>query len=76
MSFEETTILECNRLSSEEGKTNNDQNPALYTNKIGSGLRIKAGDKVSIHSSFISELGAGKQYNFLEKHSLIKEEMY
>ena len=61
MSFEETTILECNRLSSEEGKTNNDQNPALYTNKIGSGLRIKAGDKVSIHSSFISELGAGSE---------------
>ena len=32
-SFNETTIIECNRLSSEEGKTRNNQNPALYTNK-------------------------------------------
>jgi len=32
--FNETMILECNRLASEEGKTGNIENPALFTNKI------------------------------------------
>ena len=58
-SFLETTLAECNRLSSEEAKTNNNQNPALYTNKLGSGLKLNAGDSVSLHSAFISQKGAG-----------------
>ncbi len=52
-SFIETTLLECNRLSSEEGKTNNNTNPSLFTNKLGSGVRLNAGDSVSLHSAFI-----------------------
>ena len=58
-SFNETTIIECNRLSSEEGKTQNNQNPALYTNKVGSGIKVNQGDTVSVFSAFISEKGAG-----------------
>ncbi len=58
-SFIETTLLECNRLSSEEGKTNNNTNPSLFTNKLGSGVRLNAGDSVSLHSAFISQEGAG-----------------
>ena len=57
--FNETTILECNRLASEEGKTQNNENPALYTNKIGSGIKLNSGDTISVQSAFISELGAG-----------------
>ena len=58
-SFTETTILECNRLSSEEGKMRNNENPALFTNKIGSGIKVNQGDTVSVFSAFISEKGAG-----------------
>ena len=58
-SFNETTIIECNRLSSEEGKTQNNQNPALYTNKVGSGIKVNQGDTISVFSAFISEKGAG-----------------
>ena len=57
--FNETTILECNRLASEEGKTQNNEHPALYTNKIGSGIKLNSGDTISVQSAFISELGAG-----------------
>ena len=57
--FNETTILECNRLASEEGKTQNNDNPALFTNKIGSGIKLNSGDTISVQSAFVSELGAG-----------------
>ncbi len=57
--FNETMILECNRLASEEGKTGNNENNALFSNKIGSGIKVNAGDSVSVYSAFISERGAG-----------------
>ncbi len=57
--FEDTTILECNRLASEESKTNNNSTPSLYTNKLGSGIKVNAGDRISVYSAFISEKGAG-----------------
>lgn len=57
--FNETMILECNRLASEEGKTGNNENTALFTNKVGSGLKVNAGDTISVYNSFISEKGAG-----------------
>ena len=56
--YTDITILEANRLSSEEGKSQNDSNNALYTNKVNNGLKLKVGDKVSLHSAFISEIGA------------------
>lgn len=59
--FQETTVLECNRLSSEEGKASSNDNPALFTNKIGSGVKLNAGDTISVQSAFISELGAGNE---------------
>lgn len=57
--YSNITLLECNRLHSEQGKSGNTQNPALFTNKIGSGVHVKAGDQMSVYSSFISEIGAG-----------------
>ena len=56
--FTSTYILEANRLSSEEVKSGNDSNNALFTNKVNNGLKLNTGDVVSVHSAYISELGA------------------
>lgn len=58
-SFTNLSILECNRLSSEEAKTNNNENPALFTNKLGTGVILNVGDTIQVSSAFISEQGAG-----------------
>ena len=56
--FTNTFILEANRLSSEEVKSGNLQNNSVFTNKVNDGLRLNTGDVVSVHSAYISELGA------------------
>ncbi len=56
--FTNTFILEANRLSSEEVKSGNDTNPAIFTNKVNDGLQLNTGDVVGVHSAYISELGA------------------
>jgi len=56
--YQSTYILEANRLSSEEVKSGNNANSALYTNKVNNGLKLNTGDVVSVHSAYISELGA------------------
>ena len=56
--FTNTFILEANRLSSEEVKGGNNTNNALFTNKCHDGLKLDTGDVVSVHSAYISELGA------------------
>ena len=53
-----TFILEANRLSSEQVKAGNNSNNALFTNKVSNGIRLNTGDQVSVHSAYISELGA------------------
>ena len=57
--YSNTILIDCNRLHSEQAKSGNDENPALFTNKTGHGIQVKAGDKMSVYSSFISEIGAG-----------------
>ncbi len=58
--YADTILLDCNRLSSVQAKsdTNND-GLSTWTNKLGTGVKLKQGDRVSIHSGFISERGAG-----------------
>lgn len=56
--YTKTTIVECARSQSEEAQNNNDSNPAQWTNRVGTGLVLKPGDQISVHSSFISEIGA------------------
>tara|TARA_R110000737_G_scaffold47594_1_gene67617 strand:+ start:8509 stop:11661 length:3153 start_codon:yes stop_codon:yes gene_type:complete len=56
--YTDITILEANRLASVEGKSQNDENLALFTNKINNGLKLNIGDSVSVHSCFVSEIGA------------------
>ena len=55
--YTDTFIIDCNRNSSIEADTGTNDNPALFTNKQGTGLRLNRGDKVSIHSAFINEIG-------------------
>jgi len=56
--YTNTFILEANRLSSEEVKSGNNTNNALFTNKVNDGLKLNTGDVVGVHSAYISELGA------------------
>jgi len=58
-SYIETKLIECSRLSSEEYKSKKDHNPALFTNVVDRGLLLRPMDKISVHSSYISEKGAG-----------------
>ena len=60
-SFVNLSVLECNRANSEEAKTGNNENFALWHNKIGTGVVINPGDKIQVEQSFINEIGAGDQ---------------
>jgi hypothetical protein len=56
--YTKTTLIECTRTQSDEAMANNNQNPATWTNRVGTGLHLKPGDQISVHSSYISEIGA------------------
>ena len=56
--YTKTTIIECARSQSEEAQNNNNAQPAQWTNRCGTGFQLKPGDTISVHSSFVSELGA------------------
>lgn len=60
-SFTETQLLECSRRSSIQKMSGNTENNAIFTNKLGSGVELKVGDEVSIHSAIVSERGAGNE---------------
>ncbi len=53
-----TTLIECPRSQSDEGLANNKENPSQWTNRTGDGINLKPGDKISVHSSYVSEIGA------------------
>ena len=53
-----TTLLECNRLFSEEYKGGNSTQKASFTNKT-TPIHLKEGDQISLHSGYIAEVGAG-----------------
>jgi len=56
--YTKTTLIECARSQSDEALAFNNENPAQWTNRVGTGLRVKPGDQISVHSSYISEIGA------------------
>jgi len=56
--MESITLLDCNNKSSSQYLGGNRKSPALFTNKLGSGIKVDAGDKVSVHNAFISEIGS------------------
>ncbi len=55
---DEITLLDCNHRFSSEFSAGNNKTSSNYTNKLGSGIQVEAGDQVSIHNSFISDIGA------------------
>ena len=56
--FTNIQVLDCSRSSSAEGIANNNTNPAEFTNELGSGVVLSIGDEISVHSAYVSELGA------------------
>jgi hypothetical protein len=73
--YADTILIDCNRRSSEQekGNENNDGN-ALWTNKIGSGIKVNQGDRVSVHSGFVSERGCGA--DTMEFEGITRKEQY
>ncbi len=55
--YTDTFILDCNRNNSVEADAGHNANPAQFTNKQGQGLKLNRGDKVSLHSAMINEIG-------------------
>tara|TARA_R110000822_G_scaffold54679_5_gene139839 strand:+ start:1289 stop:4690 length:3402 start_codon:yes stop_codon:yes gene_type:complete len=53
----DTTLISANRKQSVEYLGGNVESSAVFTNKLGSGLKLNIGDRVSISNSFISEIG-------------------
>jgi hypothetical protein len=53
-------VIECNRLHSEEAKSGNNENFALWQNNLQDIVHLDAGDKVSVHGAMVSEKGAGQ----------------
>tara|TARA_R110001592_G_scaffold52528_2_gene160792 strand:+ start:601 stop:3513 length:2913 start_codon:yes stop_codon:yes gene_type:complete len=64
-SFTDINVIECNRLHSEEAKSNNNENFALWTNNLQDIVHLNPGDKVSVQGAMVSERGAG-QSNAIE----------
>ena len=60
--YVDTLILDCSRQTSEEVKGNpTDGKNAIFTNKLGNGIKINPGDKISVSSAYVSERGCGGQ---------------
>ncbi len=57
--YVDTILLDANRRSSEEVKGDNDSQQSIWTNKLGEGVKLNSGDRVSVHSGYISKRGAG-----------------
>ncbi len=57
--YVDTKLLNCNRLASIEARTNNDSNPAVFTNPLNETVKLNVGDKISVERAFVSEVGAG-----------------
>lgn len=58
--YTDLQVIECNRLHSEEAKSKNNENFALWTNNLQDIVHLEPGDKVSIQGAMISERGAGQ----------------
>ena len=57
-SYTKSLIIDCPRSQSDEAISFNNENPSAWTNRVGDGVHIKAGDQISVHSTYVSEIGA------------------
>ena len=55
--YVDTALIECNRKTSPQYLAGNDENPHRWTNDCGSGIKLNVGDKISVHSAYVSEIG-------------------
>ena len=58
--FTDLQIIECNRLHSEEAKSDNNENFAMWQTNLQDIIHLDAGDRVSVHGAMVSERGAGQ----------------
>ena len=69
------TLLDCNRKQSAQYIGGNTESKALFTCKLGEGIKVNQGDTISVHNSFISETGSDDNAinfndNLLEKRTI------
>ena len=57
MSFQHTTLLECNREQSVQRGVEGD-NHAIFTNRMGKVVELDVGDTISVKSAFINKRGS------------------
>tara|TARA_R110000823_G_scaffold137550_2_gene267008 strand:- start:57 stop:3845 length:3789 start_codon:yes stop_codon:yes gene_type:complete len=55
--YTDTILLEANRRSSAEFLGGNLKKKNIWTNVLGSGVKLDIGDTISLHSAYISEIG-------------------
>jgi hypothetical protein len=75
--YQKTILLDCNRKNSLEYEANvNTESKAVFTNRVGDGLKLNVGDEVSIHSAYVSSIGAGGEViEFTGKNTGLKYEL-
>ena len=75
--YTQTILLDANRLSSEEFSASNlaDSDPAVFTNKVTSGITLDIGDSVTIESAHIASRGAGGSVIEMKGRNLGKKEI-
>ena len=57
--YTDIQMIECNNQSSVQHLSGNDSSPATYTNKLGTNVALKRGDKLSMEYCFINQRGCG-----------------
>ena len=75
--YQKTILLDCNRKNSLEYEANvNYESKAVFTNRVGDGLKLNIGDQVSVHSAYVSSIGAGGEViEFTGKSTGLKYEL-
>ena len=60
MASTNTILIDCNQQDSIEAEVGNTTSNAIWTNKVSEGLVLNPGDRVSLSSAFINEVGSGE----------------
>ena len=60
LDYIDTQLIECNRLHSVEyNSSENNGEPSIFTNEQRNGIKINPGDRISLNSAYISQVGSG-----------------